>query len=131
MLLVFTILASISAAVAAFATFRIMLQGFEPAIMQDFVLHNPRSAPTLITRLYTKTGSFAELVRDARGKGYYSDTKKTEIPLNRILYSGQTYDLPWRYLFINGKQTPFTLRYHLDFWRSFSFHDYKVEAIPA
>lgn len=83
-----------------------------------------------ITRLYAPRGTFSEIIRDQEGRGHVADSGKSEIILNRFIYSGEKYTFDPQYLYMDGKQRPYKVSLKLDFFRTWSFHKFKAEAIP-
>lgn len=127
---IFTIIASLAASVAAYATFKTMLQGMELKTMQDNIVQNPCNHVITILKIYTRKGTFSSLERDTEGRGHIVDSGKSVIPINLTLFSQETYTIPYKYIFIDGKKYGYYAMPRHDFSRGLSFRNYKIEAVP-
>lgn len=130
MIIILTIIGCIFTGIAAYSTFQIMLQGIKPSIMLERQIINPHYNTIFVTFLYSEYGTFSDIVRNANGEGYISDTGKSKIELNKHLSHIEKYEIPYKFLYINNEPKNYYTELHLDFLRGFNFNCYKVEAIP-
>lgn len=107
-----------------------MLQGYWPGTMNGNIVINPHTRGMFLTRLYSRYGTFSEIQRDKNGQGHIVNSGKSEIPLQKHMYYLERYELPSKYLYINGEKRTYHIDIKLDFWRCFCFNKFKVEAIP-
>lgn len=124
------ILTALFTGVAAYATFKTMLQTLWPTVISQRTIWTGSPQGITITRLYAPRGTFSEIIRDQEGRGHAVDSGQSEIILNRFIYAGEKYTFAPQYLYIDGKQLPYKVNLKLDFFRTWSFHKFKAKAIP-
>lgn len=125
------IITAMATSATAIVAIIMMLDNWKPILMHPKKICNPGKSPLYFTKIYTRTGTFPIIARDAEMRGHFSDSRLQELSLNKLLYYGEEFsDFP-QFLYVDGQKCQFDIKIRHDFSRGISFHNYKIEALPC